>query len=107
VYNSAREVFDYLYHSMLDLKKEVLKVIYLNVRNQILEVEDIFEGTVSASSVYPCEVMNTAIKYNAAALILPITIPPAAPSLALAMGHLPETWSKPGASCRLRPWTTS
>ena len=54
---------------MRDLKKEVLKVIYLNARNQILEVEDIFEGTVNASSVYPREVMNTVIKYNAAALI--------------------------------------
>ena len=29
VYKSAQEIFDYLYHSMRDLKKEVFKVIYL------------------------------------------------------------------------------
>ena len=29
VYKSSQEIFDYLYHSMRDLKKEVFKVIYL------------------------------------------------------------------------------
>ena len=30
VYKSAKEIFDYLYLSMRDLKKELIKVIYLN-----------------------------------------------------------------------------
>ena len=29
VFQSSQEIFDYLYHSMRDLKKEVFKVIYL------------------------------------------------------------------------------
>jgi DNA repair protein RadC len=69
VYNSAKEVFDYLYHSMRDLKKEVFKVIYLNAQNQILEVEGLFEGTINASSVYPREIMRAAIKQSATSLI--------------------------------------
>ncbi len=69
VYKSSQEVFDYLYHSMRDLKKEVFKVIYLNSQNQIIEIDDLFEGTVNASSVYPREVMKTAIQHNATALI--------------------------------------
>jgi hypothetical protein len=32
---------------------QVLKVVYLNSQSQIIEVEDLFEGTTSASAVYP------------------------------------------------------
>lgn len=69
IYKSAREIFDYLYHSMRDLKKEVFKVVYLNSQNQIIDTADLFEGTVNSSSISPREVMGSAIKYNAASLI--------------------------------------
>jgi len=68
-YKSSHEIFDYLYHSMRDLKKEVLKVIYLNSQNQIIETVDLFEGTVNSSSVSPREVIEGALKYNAVSLI--------------------------------------
>jgi len=66
---SSREVFDYLYHSMRDLKKETFKVMFLNTQNQIINVEDLFEGTLNASAVYPREIIAQAIKHNAASLI--------------------------------------
>ena len=69
IYRSAQEIFDYLYHSMRDLKKEVFKVIYLNSQNQIIETEDLFEGTVNSGSISPREVMERAIKNNAVVLI--------------------------------------
>ncbi|MFC1934371.1 DNA repair protein RadC [Chloroflexota bacterium] len=69
IYKSAQELFDYLYHSMRDLKKEVFKVIYLNSQNQIIETEDLFEGTINSSSISPREVVESAIKSNAASLI--------------------------------------
>ena len=50
-FGSSREVFDYLYHSMQDLKREVFKALFLDNQNQILFVEDLFEGTLSASAV--------------------------------------------------------
>jgi len=31
VYRSSQDIFDYLYHSMRDLKKEVFKIIYYSV----------------------------------------------------------------------------
>jgi len=68
-YKSSHEIFDYLYHSMRDLKKEVLKIIYLNSQNQIIETVDLFEGTVNSSSVSPREVIEGALKYNAVSLI--------------------------------------
>ncbi|MDD5038638.1 MAG: DNA repair protein RadC [Dehalococcoidales bacterium] len=69
IYKSAQEIFDYLYHSMRDLKKEVFKVIYLNSQNQIIETEDLFQGTVNASAVSPREIIESAIKYSAVSLI--------------------------------------
>ena len=69
VYKSAQEIFDYLYHSMRDLRKEVFKVVHLNSQNQIIETVDLFEGTVNSSAVSPREVMESAIKNNAASLI--------------------------------------
>ncbi len=69
IYKSAQEIFDYLYHSMRDLKKEVFKVIYLNNQNQILETEDLFEGTIDSTAVSPREIIEGTIRYNAATLI--------------------------------------
>jgi DNA repair protein RadC len=69
VYQSSQEVFDYLYHSMRDLKKEVFKVIYLNSRNQIIETADLFQGTVNSSAISPRQVIEGAIKHNAVSLI--------------------------------------
>jgi DNA repair protein RadC len=69
IYKSSQEVFDYLYHSMRDLKKEILKVIYLSSQNQIIDTADLFEGTINASSISPREVMESAIKHYAASLI--------------------------------------
>jgi DNA repair protein RadC len=68
-YRSSQEVFDYLYHAMRDLKKEVFKVIYLNSQNQIIDTVDLSEGTVNSSSVSPREVIEGAIRSNATALI--------------------------------------
>lgn len=70
VYTSAQEIFDYLYHSMRDLKKEVLKALYLNSQNQIIEAEDLFEGTVNSGVVSPREVIERALKNNAVSLIV-------------------------------------
>ncbi len=69
VYKSSQEIFDYLYHSMRDLKKEVFKVIHLNSQNQIIETCDLFRGTVNSSSVSRREVIENAIKYGAASII--------------------------------------
>ena len=69
IYKSSQEIFDYLYHSMRDLKKEVFKVIYLNSQNQIIDITNLFEGTITSSSISPRQVMESAIKHNAASLI--------------------------------------
>lgn len=66
---ASKEVFDYLFHSMRDLNKEVFTVMFLNGQNEIIAVEDLFEGTLNASAVYPREVFKAAIKHNALSVI--------------------------------------
>ncbi len=70
IVKSSKEVFDYLYHSMRDLKTEIFKVLFLDSKNSIVNVEDLFKGTLNTSSIYPREIMKKAIQYNAANLIL-------------------------------------
>ena len=77
---SSKEVFDYLYVSMRDLKKEVFKVLYLNSQNRIVDVEDIFEGSLNSSSVYPREIMKSAMSKHSAALIFAHNHPSGIPS---------------------------
>jgi DNA repair protein RadC len=66
---SSREVFDYLFHALRELKKEKFKVLFLDAKNQILEEKTLFEGTVDSSAVYPREIIKDALRYEAAALI--------------------------------------
>ncbi len=66
---ASQDVFDYLYHAMRDLTKEVFKVIFLNSQNEIIVIEDLFQGTLNASAVYPREVIKAAIKHNALSLV--------------------------------------
>jgi len=80
VYKSSREVFDYLYYSMRDLKIEVFKVIYLNKRDRIIDTVDLFEGTLDSIPIRPREIMESAIAHNAAALIFAHNHPTGAPT---------------------------
>lgn len=66
---SPREAVGYLSAAMRDLKKETFKVLFLNAQNQVLMVEDLFEGTLTSSAVYPREIIAKAIRYGAASLI--------------------------------------
>lgn len=67
--HSPQEVFDYLYHTLRDLKQEKFKVIFLDAKNQIIEEKTFFEGTVDSSAVYPREIIKSALKYGASSLI--------------------------------------
>jgi DNA repair protein RadC len=69
VVGTAQQVKDYLCASMGSLKKEAFKVIYLDSQNRIIEVVDMFQGTVNASAVWVREVIEGALKRNATGMI--------------------------------------
>ena len=67
--NNSRELFDYLYHTIRDKGRECFIAIFLDTKNRIIASETLFEGTLTASQVYPREVVLAALKNRAAALI--------------------------------------
>jgi DNA repair protein RadC len=69
-FGSSRAVFDYLFHSMRDLKREVFKVLFLNRKNELIVDQDVFEGSLTGSAVYPREVLTIALEKRAAALVV-------------------------------------
>ncbi len=67
--NAAGDLVDYLMHAFSLHHREVFTVTFLDTRNGIIEVESLFQGTLSCSVVYPREVMKRALELNAAALV--------------------------------------
>jgi DNA repair protein RadC len=51
VYTSPLDVFEYLAYSMRDLRNEVLKVLYLDSRCQIMGAEDIITGEAESIAI--------------------------------------------------------
>ncbi len=67
---SPKEVYEFLLYELKREKKEVFIVIYLSNDNRVLQIERLFEGTVSESVVYPREVFGRAYELGASKLIL-------------------------------------
>jgi len=67
---SPREVVTYLRHSFSGLDKEVFKVVYLDNTNRVMEAEELFQGTIDQSAVYPRELIASALDNKASRLIL-------------------------------------
>lgn len=67
--NNPRAVREYLQVRFADLQHEVFTIIYLDNRNRVLKVEEMFRGTIDGASVHPREVVKGALLNNAAAVI--------------------------------------
>ncbi len=78
--NSSKAVYDFLFHSMRDLKREIFKVILLNRKNELLLDQDVFLGSLTGSAVYPREVMTLALEHKAASLVFVHNHPSGDPS---------------------------
>ena len=66
---SSENVLDYLHHNLRDRGREVFLVVLLNGRNQVLDIIELFEGTLTTSAVYPREVIKLILEKDAAAVI--------------------------------------
>lgn len=49
---------------------EVFAVVFLDAQNQVIDIQELFRGTLTQTSVYPREVVIEALARNAAAVIL-------------------------------------
>lgn len=67
--NNSQVLFDYLYQSMREKKREQFKVIFMDARNRVTAIKTLFEGSLTGSSIYPREVVRAALDCHAAAVI--------------------------------------
>ena len=59
----------FLDHCLAHRGKEVFLGIFLDAKNRVIETEVLFEGSLTASAVYPREVISRALHHGAAAVI--------------------------------------
>lgn len=69
LFDSPQVVRDYLRLNIAALEHEVFGCIWLDASHRVIEVEELFRGTLTQTSVYPREVVKAALKHNAAAVI--------------------------------------
>ncbi|MEA3286776.1 MAG: DNA repair protein RadC [Candidatus Marinimicrobia bacterium] len=68
--HSSRTVKDYLTHNLRERNREIFMVIFLDSQNQILKMDEMFAGTLNTSAVYPRQVVQKVLDYDAASVIL-------------------------------------
>lgn len=69
VVQNPKDLMEYLNHTIGHKTKEVFAGIFLDAKNRVLISKILFTGTLTTSSVYPREVIISALQHNAAAII--------------------------------------
>ena len=67
--SSPGAVRDYLMVALADRERESFYVVFLDSQHAVLEMEEMFVGTVDGAAVYPREVTKAALLHNAAAVL--------------------------------------
>ena len=68
--SSPQTVKTYLQAAMSGKRHESFHVLFLDVKNRLIEARELFRGTLTHTSVYPREVVREALARNAAAVML-------------------------------------
>ncbi|MDP3651430.1 MAG: DNA repair protein RadC [Rhodoferax sp.] len=70
VFADPNAVKHYLQLHLAARSHEVFAVLFLDVQNRLLAMEELFHGTLTQTSVYPREVVVKALHHQAAAVVL-------------------------------------
>ncbi len=68
--SSPDNAFELLKYELSDLKQEVLVVLYLDLKTNLIAKKTIFKGGLNQSLVHPREVFKYAVKFSAYQIIL-------------------------------------
>jgi DNA repair protein RadC len=66
---SPGAVRDYLKLLLRDLQHEVFVCLWLDAQHRVMKTQEAFKGTLTATAVYPREIVKAALAANAAAVI--------------------------------------
>lgn len=61
---------DYLRLHLAELEHEVFGMLFLDNRHRVIQIKDLFRGTVDGASVHPREVVKETLAVNAVAVIM-------------------------------------
>ena len=61
--------YEYLRLKLQSLPHEVFVALFLDAQNRVIEIEELFRGTLTQTSVYPREVVKRALHFNCGAVI--------------------------------------
>jgi len=70
VFDSPRKVKDFVALRLGALPHEVFAVLFLDAQHRLIEMQELFRGTLAQTSVYPREIIRQALALNAGAAIL-------------------------------------
>jgi len=70
VFDSPQKVKDFVALRLAGLNHEVFGVLFLDSQHRLIEMQELFRGTLAQTSVYPREVLRQALLLNAGAAIL-------------------------------------
>lgn len=91
VFATPEAVQDYLKLHFAGREYESFVVMYMNAQNCLLAVEELFRGTLTQTSVYPREVVKSALRFNAAAVMFSHNHPSGSVTPSRADEHLTQT----------------
>jgi len=66
---SPDDVKNYLRLKLAEREREVFAALWMDNRHRVIAYEELFQGTVDGASVYPREVVKSALACNAVAVI--------------------------------------
>jgi DNA repair protein RadC len=70
LFSSPQAVRDYLQLQLGGRPHEIFAVLFLDSQHRLIQLEELFRGTLSQTSVYPREVVVRALALNAACVVL-------------------------------------
>ncbi|HEX4508965.1 MAG TPA: DNA repair protein RadC [Burkholderiaceae bacterium] len=70
VFDAPQKVKDYVGLRLGGLAQEVFAVLYLDSQHRLIDMQELFRGSLAQTSVYPREVLRQALLLNAGATIL-------------------------------------
>ena len=91
VLSDPGQVKDFLRLQLGGHAHEVFAVLFLDARNQLLRLEEMFRGTLTQTSVYPREIVKRALELKASAVILAHNHPSGAAEPSRADEYLTQT----------------
>ena len=70
VFTSPADIEGFLRLKLAGRRNEVFGILYLDTRHRLIELDELFQGTVDGAAVYPRVVVQRALEKNAAAAVV-------------------------------------